>query len=202
MDNPLPAVEHGRSTLSVNRPLKESERARRERILAAAHELACGGGYPAATIRAVAERAGTTPATVYRYFPSKDHLLLQLMIDWSEQSIADLTAAAYTGTVPERVAAGFADLIDWAAAELPLLSAVMSAVSSPDISGGGLTIWRELFTALIRAALNEPAWEDTEGKALTLGHVLIACLLDLTTTRTTTEQTRAHITTAARLIFR
>jgi AcrR family transcriptional regulator len=202
LDNPLPAVERGRSTLTVNRPLKESERARRERILAAARELARGGGYPATTIRAVAERAGTTPATVYRYFPSKDHLLLHLMIDWSQQSIAGLTAAAYTGTMPERVAAGFADLVDWAAAELPLLSAVMSAVSSPDISGGGLTIWRELFTALVRAALNDPAWDDSEGKAFTLGHVLLACLLDLTTTRASTQEARDNITTAARLIFR
>ncbi|OLT17423.1 hypothetical protein BJF79_17885 [Actinomadura sp. CNU-125] len=195
-------MEHGRSTLSVNRPLKRSERARREKIVAAARDLARDGGYPAATIRAVAERAGTTPATVYRYFPSKDHLLLHLMIDWSEQSLAALAAADYTGTVPERVAAAFADIIDWAAAELPLLSAVMNAVGSPDISGGGLAVWRELFTALIRAALHDPAWEDTEAKALTLGHVLLACLLNLTTTRTGTEETRDNITTAAHLIFR
>ncbi|WP_371954777.1 TetR/AcrR family transcriptional regulator [Actinomadura monticuli] len=198
----MPAVEHGRSTLSVTRPLKEPERARREKILAAARELARQGGPEATTIRAVAVRAGTTPVTVYRYFPSKDHLLLHLMVDWSVRVIADLTARNYAGADAERVAAGFADIIGWAADERLLLTAGMSAIGSPDLSGDGLSVWRELFTGLVRAILTDPAWDDTEGKALTLGHVLLACLLDLTTSRATAAQSSDHITTAARLIFR
>ncbi|MEU9019843.1 TetR/AcrR family transcriptional regulator [Actinomadura sp. NPDC048394] len=202
METPLPAVEYGRSTLSVTRPLKEAERARREKILDAARELAREGGPEATTIRAVAARAGTTPVTVYRYFPSKDHLLLHLMVDWSVRVIADLTARPYAGTEAERVAAGFADIIGWAADERLLLTAGMSAIGSPDLSGDGLSVWRDLFTGLIRAILTDPTWTDTEGKAFTLGHVLLACLLDLTTSRATAAQTGDHITTAARLIFR
>lgn len=202
METPLPAVEHGRSTFSVTRPLKGAERARREKIADAARDLAREGGPEATTIRAVAERAGTTPVTVYRYFPSKDHLLLHLMVDWSVRVIADLTARDYTGTDADRVAAAFADIIGWAADERLLLTAGMSAIGSPDLSGDGLSVWRELFTGLIRAILADPAWNDTEGKAFTLGHVLLACLLDLTTSRATAAQTSDHITTAARLIFR
>lgn len=202
METPLPAVEHGRSTVSVVRPLKEAERVRREKIADAARELAREGGPEATTIRAVAARAGTTPVTVYRYFPSKDHLLLHLMVDWSVRVIADLTARDYTGTDADRVAAAFTDIIGWAADERLLLTAGMSAIGSPDLSGDGLGVWRELFTGLIRAILSDPAWADTEGKAFTLGHVLLACLLDLTTSRATAAQTSDHITTAARLIFR
>ncbi|MBO2457487.1 hypothetical protein [Actinomadura violacea] len=49
-------------------------------------------------------------------------------------------------------------------------------------------------------------FEEQRGQALTLGQVLLACLLELTTTRTSTststQETRDNITTAARLIFR
>lgn len=202
MGNPLPAVENGRSTISVTRRLSAPEQERREQILVAARELACEGGYQATTIREVAGRAGTTPATVYRYFPSKDHLLHHLMIDWSVRAITELAAANYTGDAADRVGAGFQDVIRWAAAELPLLTAGMSAVSSPDLSGDGLAVWHEVFTGLVRAILGDPTWTDGEGKAFTLGHVLLACLLDLTSTRTTTEETCSHIATAASLIFR
>ncbi|GAA3236403.1 TetR/AcrR family transcriptional regulator [Actinocorallia longicatena] len=202
MTHPLPAVENGRTIISLNRRLTAQERVRRDQILDAVRALAREGGYQAATIRQVAAVAGTTPATVYRYFPSKDHLLHHMMIEWSVQTMAELAAAAYTGTVADRVSAGFQDVITWAADEIALLSAGISAVSSPDLSGDGLAVWREVFTGLVRTILDDPTWTDTEGKAFTLGHVLLACLLDLTATRTTPAETRDHIATAARLIFR
>lgn len=55
-----------------------SQRARQERILAAALELA-DGGYDAVQMREVAERAGVALGTLYRYFPSKKHLLVAAM---------------------------------------------------------------------------------------------------------------------------
>lgn len=51
------------------------QRARRDRMLRAAVELA-SGGYDAVQMRDVAERAGVALGTLYRYFPSKVHLLV------------------------------------------------------------------------------------------------------------------------------
>ena len=56
-----------------------SQRARRERILDAAVELAAEGGYDAVQMREVAERADVALGTLYRYFPSKVHLLVSAM---------------------------------------------------------------------------------------------------------------------------
>ena len=56
-----------------------SQLARRERILDAAVELASEGGYDAVQMREVAERADVALGTLYRYFPSKVHLLVSAM---------------------------------------------------------------------------------------------------------------------------
>jgi TetR/AcrR family transcriptional regulator, cholesterol catabolism regulator len=61
--------------------LPRSQRERRQRILDAASALASRGGYEAVQMRDVAERANVALGTLYRYFPSKVHLLLSLMHD-------------------------------------------------------------------------------------------------------------------------
>jgi TetR/AcrR family transcriptional regulator, cholesterol catabolism regulator len=57
-----------------------SQRARRRRILNAAVELAHKGGYDAVQMREVADIAGVALGTLYRYFPSKVHLLAAAMV--------------------------------------------------------------------------------------------------------------------------
>jgi AcrR family transcriptional regulator len=56
-----------------------AQRARRERILAATLGLASRGGYEAVQMREVAERSEVALGTLYRYFPSKIHLLVSAM---------------------------------------------------------------------------------------------------------------------------
>jgi AcrR family transcriptional regulator len=56
-----------------------AQRARRERILAATLALASRGGYEAVQMREVAERSEVALGTLYRYFPSKIHLLVSAM---------------------------------------------------------------------------------------------------------------------------
>lgn len=53
-----------------------AQRDRRRRILEATLALATRGGFDAVQMRAVAERAGVALGTLYRYFPSKVHLLV------------------------------------------------------------------------------------------------------------------------------
>jgi AcrR family transcriptional regulator len=50
----------------------------RERLLAAAQELIEEGGYGAAPVLAIAERAGVAAGTLYRHFPSKAELFLEV----------------------------------------------------------------------------------------------------------------------------
>ncbi|HEU5474162.1 MAG TPA: cholesterol catabolism transcriptional regulator KstR [Actinophytocola sp.] len=53
-----------------------AQRDRRRRILDATIALASKGGFEAVQMRAVAERADVALGTLYRYFPSKIHLLV------------------------------------------------------------------------------------------------------------------------------
>ena len=56
-----------------------AQRARRARIIAATLALASRGGYEAVQMREVAERSEVALGTLYRYFPSKIHLLVSAM---------------------------------------------------------------------------------------------------------------------------
>jgi TetR/AcrR family transcriptional regulator, cholesterol catabolism regulator len=56
-----------------------AQKDRRKRILDATLTLASKGGYEAVQMRAVAERADVAVGTLYRYFPSKVHLLVSAL---------------------------------------------------------------------------------------------------------------------------
>lgn len=86
-------------------PLTVRQEARRDRILAASTQLACGGGFEAVQMRAVAERSEVALGTLYRYFPSKIHLLVAVMEDQLRQLHEALRARPPAAEQPgERVA--------------------------------------------------------------------------------------------------
>ncbi|MGA5816301.1 TetR family transcriptional regulator [Kitasatospora sp. NPDC094028] len=62
-------------------PLTASQAERRRRILRSATALAARGGYEAVQMREVAEGAQVALGTLYRYFPSKVHLLVAVMLE-------------------------------------------------------------------------------------------------------------------------
>jgi AcrR family transcriptional regulator len=79
----LSAVSPPAQTASqiVIRPLSATQAATRRKLLEAARELAREGGYDAVGMRQVAERAGVSAPTAYQYFSSKDHLLVDAMVE-------------------------------------------------------------------------------------------------------------------------
>jgi len=82
-----------------------AQRARRERILAATLALAAKGGYEAVQMREVAERSEVALGTLYRYFPSKVHLLVSAMAEEVERLSVRLQKRQAMGdTRAERVA--------------------------------------------------------------------------------------------------
>ncbi len=81
-----------------------AQRARRERILATTLSLAARGGYDAVQMREVAERSEVALGTLYRYFPSKVHLLVSAMASEVDRLSARLQRRQVPGsTRAERV---------------------------------------------------------------------------------------------------
>lgn len=76
---------------------RESEERRREDLIGAALGLVAEGGAQAATVRAIAQKAGVTPGLIRHYFASKDELtraaFARLMAEMTEQSAAVLQDA-------------------------------------------------------------------------------------------------------------
>lgn len=63
----------------------QAQRDRRLRILHAAAAIANEGGYDDVIMRTVARRAAVSLGTLYRYFPSKDHLLVAVFGSWLDR---------------------------------------------------------------------------------------------------------------------
>ena len=78
----------------------EAQRERRKRILDATLAIASKGGYEAVQMRAVAERADVAVGTLYRYFPSKVHLLVSALGREFERIDAKTDRAALSAGAP------------------------------------------------------------------------------------------------------
>src|ERR1700750_2245739 len=78
----------------------EAQRERRKRILDATLAIASKGGYEAVQMRAVAERADVAVGTLYRYFPSKVHLLVSALGREFERIDAKTDRTTLSGGTP------------------------------------------------------------------------------------------------------
>lgn len=108
------------------------------RLLDAGLKLATEGGYDHVTILAVADLAGVSRVTAYKYFRNKDHLLSALAITWNEQALAALELADIQDDNLGRLAArrlGF--LVRHLRKHPRLLAAILSAMASPEGQGIG-----------------------------------------------------------------
>jgi TetR/AcrR family transcriptional regulator, cholesterol catabolism regulator len=81
----------------VVRSLSAAQSATRHRLLDAARELATEGGYEAVGVRSVAARAGVSAPTAYLYFSSKDHILVDVLVELVGQTTATLSARPRPG---------------------------------------------------------------------------------------------------------
>ena len=80
----------------------------RERLLDAAGSLLEEGGYAAASVQAIADRAGVSAGALYRHFPSKARLFVQVFRDSARRDLAAVDEAAATGGCVERLEAAVA----------------------------------------------------------------------------------------------
>jgi AcrR family transcriptional regulator len=80
----------------------------RERVTIAARELIAEGGYVAAPVAAVADRANVAVGTVYRYFPSKSELFAEVFREASQHEVDAMRNAIESspGPAANRMATG------------------------------------------------------------------------------------------------
>src|SRR5450755_880065 len=85
-------------------PSTPAQHGRRDRILDTASAMLSIGGEDALQMKELSQRADVSLATVYRYFPAKDHVLLAITLSRYERALARVQAeSAPGGTVRERV---------------------------------------------------------------------------------------------------
>ena len=99
-----PGITGGTSALTEGDLGSDAQRDRRKRILDATIALATQGGYDAVQMLTVAENADVALGTLYRYFPSKIHLLVSGLAREFEQAQEKLDRRQIPGDTPgERV---------------------------------------------------------------------------------------------------
>jgi AcrR family transcriptional regulator len=81
------------------------QRERRERVLAAVHELIEEGHVRDLQVKEIAERAGVSFAAIYRYFSSKEHLLAEALVDWAQRFSGNRRPRDFAATVRRGVEA-------------------------------------------------------------------------------------------------
>jgi AcrR family transcriptional regulator len=122
--------------------------AAREAIVAAAHALIAHGGYREASIAAVAREAGVATGTVYRHFPSKEDLLVEVFRRASQREVDAVAAALADGGV----GAGVEAFARRALAARRLAWALLAEPVDPAVEAERL-VFRRAFRAAYAAAL-------------------------------------------------
>ncbi|MGZ4139303.1 MAG: TetR family transcriptional regulator [Actinomycetota bacterium] len=113
---------------------KQSDR--RRRVIQAAIALATDGGYEAVQMRDVAAKARVALGTLYRYFPSKDQLLVAALGEWAEE-LRNRRRAPRGATKADRVAAVLRGTVRALERQPKLSSAFVTALSSLDAEEPG-----------------------------------------------------------------
>jgi AcrR family transcriptional regulator len=114
--------------------------------LAAARELLAESGYPAITMAAVAERAGTTKAALYRRWPAIPHLVHEAVFP-NELSL-DLHLGDDLATDIVGVVRGTRDALCTPAAAAALPGLYAAAATWPDLHAAMMTRFAGVFSAM------------------------------------------------------
>ncbi|MFT5465602.1 MAG: AcrR family transcriptional regulator [Verrucomicrobiales bacterium] len=127
-------AESGKNWKRARSP--EQIEVRRKSILSAAAELLDSGGIEAAGLSAIARKAGLSKANLYRYFESREAILMKLLIEelraWSDDFQRELAEAPGRRNLED-----LADLLGGSVARRPrfcLLFASMAVVLEQNLS--------------------------------------------------------------------
>lgn len=185
-------------------PLTERQEARRRRILHASAQLASRGGFDAVQMREVAESSQVALGTLYRYFPSKVHLLVATMQAQLEHMHGTLRKKPPQGaTAAERVAETLMRAFRALQREPHLADAMVRALTFADrsVSPEVDQVSRQT-TAIVLDAMGGP--EDPTPEQLSavrvIEHTWLSTLITWLAGRTSLDQVRVDIETVCRLL--
>jgi AcrR family transcriptional regulator len=189
-----------------------AQRDRRNRILEAAVALASKGGFEQMQMRAVAERADVALGTLYRYFPSKIHLLVSALAAQFEQVRENFERRPIPGDTPADRVMYVLDRTTRSLQRDPnLTEALTRAFMFADASvANEIHVVAQHVTHLLMTAMREPAATNRGSKptpeeiAITkvIGDVWFASLVQWVTGRASANDVSQSLDVAVRLLLR
>ncbi|RWA21606.1 transcriptional regulator [Mycolicibacterium elephantis DSM 44368] len=182
----------------------EAQRERRKRILDATLAIASKGGYEAVQMRAVAERADVAVGTLYRYFPSKVHLLVSALGREFERIDAKTDRAAMSGGTPYQRLNLMVSKLNRAMQRNPLLTEAMTrAFVFADASAAGEVdhVGKLMDSMFARAMADGEPTEDQYHIARVISDVWLSNLLAWLTRRASATDVSKRLDLAVRLLI-
>ncbi len=182
---------------------------RRRRILDATIALASKGGFDAVQMRAVAEQADVALGTLYRYFPSKIHLLVSALgREFERGQLVSAGKSVKGETAADRVMNALGSTTRYMQRDPKLTEALTRAFMFADASVSaeihhvGMLLTGQLTRAMRTVEEGEGPTDDDIAIARVIGDVWLSALMGWVTGRTPAEEVDAHIDTAVRLLLR
>jgi TetR/AcrR family transcriptional regulator, cholesterol catabolism regulator len=181
-----------------------AQRERRQRILETTLSLAAKGGYESLQMRAVAEKAGVALGTLYRYFPSKVHLLVAALAMQFQRASERLERTTIPGDTPaERLLFVMARNTSAMQREPHLTEAMVRAFMFADTSAAAEVqrvghLMEEMFTHAI--CKDEPTERDRAIFHL-IADVWMANLIAWVTRRASASDVQERIELTVRLLL-
>ncbi|GAA4724747.1 cholesterol catabolism transcriptional regulator KstR [Phytohabitans rumicis] len=182
-----------------------AQRDRRRRILDATLQLASKGGYDAVQMRAVAEKADVALGTLYRYFPSKIHLLVSALARELERIQERLDRTAITGDTPHERMLFVLGRVTRSMQREPLLTEAMTRAfmfADPSAAAEVNAVAQLMEDMFTRAMHDSDPTADDRAKARVIGDVWLSNLVAWVTRRASANDVINHLELAARLLLR
>jgi AcrR family transcriptional regulator len=181
-----------------------AQRERRKRILDATLALASKGGYDAVQMRTVATQANVALGTLYRYFPSKIHLLVSGLAREFERTQEKLDRAPIPGATPyDRMLHVLGRMTRMMQRE-PMLTEAMTRAfmfADPSAAAEVNTVARLMERMLTKAMHDGEPSADDMAIARVIGDVWLSNLVAWVTRRASATDVSNHLELAARLLL-
>jgi len=195
------------NSLTVQDLGSDAQRDRRKRILDATIALASQGGFDAVQMRSVAEQADVALGTLYRYFPSKIHLLVSALGREFERAEADTRDKPIPGaTAHERVMFLLDRTTEGLQRDPNLTEALTRAFMFADASvKTDILAVGMLVTTMLTRAMHPgqtEVGEDDVAVARVIGDVWLSALVGWVTGRTSASDVGKRMDVAVRLLLR
>ncbi|MBC6448295.1 cholesterol catabolism transcriptional regulator KstR [Actinokineospora xionganensis] len=190
--------------LTEDEPGSAAQRDRRKRILDATIALASKGGFEAVQMRAVAEKADVALGTLYRYFPSKIHLLVTGLARELERGLERLDRATIPGETPyDRVLQVLGRVTRAMQRDPHLTEAMTRAFMFADASAAAeVDAVGRLMDRMFAYAMHDEPTEEDMAIARVIADVWLSNLVAWVTRRATANDVAERLELTVRLLLR